>query len=119
MGYPIVNQYKYLGTWLNEKLTLNTQIKHIRKKTNFIRSRLSPALYNASLDFRRNMWQIFVLPSYEFIIPLFYYETSKTNQQKLLTMLRSSFKSFTGIQKTASTNLINDLMAYDIEKRSN
>lgn len=30
-GYPIVNKYKYLGTWFNQKLTMDTQIKHIRK----------------------------------------------------------------------------------------
>jgi len=118
MGYPVVSQYKYLGTWLNEKLTLGTQIAHIAKKSNFIRSRLSPSLYSASLDFRRNMWQIFVLPSYEFIIPLYYYETAKTSRQKLEVMLRNSFKSYTGIKRATSTSLINDLMAYNIKERS-
>jgi hypothetical protein len=118
MGYPVVSQYKYLGTWLNERLTLDTQIAHIVKKSNFIRSRLSPSLYNASLDFRRNMWQIFILPSYEFIIPLYYYETAKTSRQKLERLLRNSFKSYTGIKRTTSTDLINDLMAYNIRERS-
>ena len=43
-GFPVVNQYKYLGSWLNQKLTLDAQISHMKKKFNFIRSRLSPAL---------------------------------------------------------------------------
>ena len=65
-GYPIAGKYKYLGTWFYQKLTFDDQIEHINKKTYFIRSRLSPSLYNASLDFRKNLWQIFVLPMYEF-----------------------------------------------------
>ena len=82
MGYPIVNKYKYLGTWLDQKLTLDTQLQHIQKRTYAIRSRLTPTLYGASLDFRKNLWQIFVAPLYEFLLPLFYYEQSKTKREQ-------------------------------------
>ena len=118
MEYPIVNQYKYLGTWFNQKLTLDTQIQHILEKTYFIRSRLSPTLYTASLDFRKNLWQIFVIPMYEFMLPLCYHEESSTKKELVQRMLRKSFKSYTSIKKTVRTDLIHDLMGYDISERS-
>ena len=99
MEYPIVNQYKYLGTWFNQKLTLDTQIQHILEKTYFIRSKLSPTLYTASLDFRKNLWQIFVIPMYEFMLPLYYHEESSTKKELVQRMLRKSFKSYTSIKK--------------------
>jgi hypothetical protein len=118
MEYPIVSQYKYLGTWFNQKLTMDTQIGYIIKKTNFIRSRLVPALYNATLDFRKNLWQIFILPLYEFILPLYYYEEAATNKEKLSLLLRNSFKSYTGLKKNVDTQLIEDLMTYNLPTRS-
>ena len=118
MGYPIVNQYKYLGTWLNQKLTVDTQLHHIAKKTDFIRHRLSPTLYNASLDFRRNLWQVFILPLYEFILPLYHFEQAKTAKARVERVLRKSFKNFTGLRKTVNTVLLNQLMAYQIQERS-
>ncbi len=117
-GYPIVDEYKYLGTWFNQKLTLSTQLQHILKNTYFIRNRLSPVLYNASLDLRKNLWQVFVLPMYEFIIPLYCNEKAKTKRQLLEKLLRKSFKSYTGLKKTVDTNLINDMMGYNLEDRS-
>jgi hypothetical protein len=117
-GYPIVSQYKYLGTWLNQKLTIDTQIEHIIRKTNFIRSRLTPSLYNATLDFRKNLWQIFILPLYEFALPLYYYEEAVTKKRRMNLLLRKSFKSYTGLKKNVETLLIEDLMTYDLESRS-
>lgn len=118
LGYPVVEKYKYLGTWLNQKLTLDTHLTHIQQKTFFIRKRLSPTLYNASLDFRKNLWQIFVAPLYEFVLPLFKYEQSKTKRERAETLLRKSFKSYTCLKKTVKTDLINDLMGYELTERS-
>lgn len=118
MKYPIVSEYKYLGTWFNQKLTLDTQIHHILKRTYFIRSRLSPTFYTASLDFRKNLWQIFVLPMHEYMLPLYYHEESLTKKELVLRMLRKSFKSYTSLNKTVNTDLIHDLMGYNIAERS-
>ena len=118
MGYPIVNQYKYLGTWLDQKLTMDTQLQHINKKAYFIRHRLSPTLYNSSLDFRRNLWQVFVLPLFEFILPPYSYEEAESAKKKVELSLRKTFKCFTGLKKMVRTDLTNDLMAYNIQDRS-
>jgi len=118
MNYPIVSQYKYLGSWLNQKLTVNSQLEHIIKKTNYIRHRLTPTLYNSSLDFRKNLWQVFILPLYEFTLPIYYHEETKSGKTRVELSLRKSFKSFTGLKKTVNTELVENLMAYNAQERS-
>jgi len=118
LDYPIVDQYKYLGTWLNPKLNCDTHLKQIITKTNIIRKKLSPILYSTSLEMRKNLWQVFIIPLYEFILPLYHYEPAQTKKDKMELSLRNSFKSFTGFKKGVSTNLINDLMGYNMNQRS-
>jgi len=57
LGVPVLPKYKYLGLWLNRKITLDDQLEHIWKKTNFIALKLSPLLHRVLLDYRRNLWR--------------------------------------------------------------
>ena len=61
-GVPLVNKYKYLGYYLDCKLTLKTQLEFIRRKSDFLFVKLYPYLSNASADGRRDMWQTMVRP---------------------------------------------------------
>ena len=96
--YPIVDKYKYLGTWLSQKLMINPQIEFIEKRVNFIKHKLGPFLYNATFDLRKNLRKVFV-PLFEFTLPTYFYEESLTKKRKLEQVLRSSFKKFTGLGK--------------------
>jgi len=118
MGFPIVREYKYLGTWLNQKLDFATHAKFLLKKCNSIRASLSPTLYNASLDLWKNLWQTFIVPLYEFILPLYFHEKASSNKLRIDRMLRNSFRCYTGLKKGVSAKLIQDLMGYDLQKRS-
>lgn len=53
------------------------------------------------------------------IFHIYYYENATGNKKRIELALRRSFKSFTGLKKTTTITLTNDLMAYNIEKRSN
>ena len=61
-GIPIVSVYKYLGTYMEPKLTMSTQLENIKKKANFLFVKLYPYLINASADGRRDMWKTMVVP---------------------------------------------------------
>jgi len=54
---PIVNKYKYLGTYLDCKLTIQTQLDFIRRKSNFLFVKLYPYLSNATAGGRKDMWR--------------------------------------------------------------
>src|SRR5689334_14871664 len=46
-GIPIVSKYKYLGTHLDVKLTMRTQLAHIKNKSDSLFIKLYPYLSNA------------------------------------------------------------------------
>lgn len=52
---PVTDEYKYFGLWLNQKLTLDDEYIHIRKKSDFIKAKLSPLLSQSSLNCRENL----------------------------------------------------------------
>ena len=98
-GIPIVNSNKYLGLWLNQKLTMQPQLDHILKKTNFITIKLWPVLKKISLDYRKNLWTILVRPLFEQLTMLYYSERSITNKNKVLLLLRKTFRKFTHLDR--------------------
>jgi len=117
-GYPVVKSYKYLGTWLNQKLTLDTQLEFTVKKMNFILSRLCPSLNSTSLEFRKSIWQLFILPLYELGIPLYHSENVKCHKNNFEIKPRNSFRAFTGLRKSVAVSLLDNLMGYNQEERS-
>ena len=52
-GVPIVDKYKYRGTLFEFKLTEQSQLNSIKRKSNWIFTKLYPYLSHASADSRR------------------------------------------------------------------
>jgi len=116
--FLIPDEYKYLGCLLKSKLTLDSQIKTIKKKTNFIRQKLGPPLTPCTFDPTQNLWQTFILPLYEFTLHLLSYERSTTNIRKLNVCLRKGFKSFTLLTSTTRNIDTETLIGYNLNDRA-
>ena len=116
-GVPIVNQYKYLGTFLDSKLTLKPQLNHIRTKSNFIFTKLYPYLSQASADGRRDMWQTMVAPLFDGILMLAYHEENKVSLENTARLWIGTFKKFLLLPKNTNTDLIKELIARDPAER--
>ncbi len=113
---PVVDTYKYLGMWVNCKLTTDPQLEHIKDKVQFQAYKLWPMLKNISLDYRINLWTVLVRPMFEMLIGL--YETEgKTNKEKIHRLIRKTFRKFTLIKKNVSNKVIFKLMDFDFEER--
>ena len=113
---PIVTKYKYLGTYLDSKLTMKTQFDHIKKKADFLFVKLYPYLSNATADARKDMWRTMVLPLFNAILILIYFERAKTETWRILRLLIGTFKKFMMIPKTTSTNLVAEMMGINFEE---
>jgi len=111
-GYPLVQEYKYLGTILNEKLTIHPQMKFIRKKSFFIGNKLKPLLSSSSLESRYNLWQIFIAPLFEYLIPLLSAEKYPTHHLNVERLMRATFRHFTYLAKITPIYLIDQLTNY-------
>ena len=113
-GVPICPKYKYLGTWLDSKLSCGPQIAHIKKKSAHLFTKLYPYLTNASADARRDMWQTMVAPLFNAALVLLEFEQSSTHRNHLERVRRISFKQFMLISKRTNTWLVDEMIRKDI-----
>ena len=114
-GIPICSKYKYLGTWLDSKLSCGPQIAHIKKKSAHLYTKLYPYLNNSSADARRDMWQTMVAPLFNAALVLLEFEPSATHKTNLERVRRISFKHFLMITKRTNTWLVDDMIRKDIK----
>jgi len=116
-GFPIVDKYKYLGVWVDSKLTLDPQLKYIKDKVSFLSQKLWPLLKCVSLDYRINLWRVFVRPLFEMVSSIYVVEGA-SNKEKVIGLLRKTFKSFTLLCKNVDNQTVEELMNFDFSARA-
>ena len=117
-GFPVCGEYKYLGVKLTSKLTMGSQLDYIKYKARDIQRRLSPFLHKADVDTKKNLWQVFVRPLIEFVLPLYKWETSKSIIQKADSIFRCTFKLFLGLNRSTENSLVDTLSGFDFRLRA-
>jgi hypothetical protein len=85
--------YKYLGYILDQKLNGKKCTQKFAEKMNHIRLTLGPLLSNCSLEYKKNIWQVFILPLCDFLTPYYFFEGSKSRKKNIKTLVRKSFKT--------------------------
>ena len=80
--YPVALQYKYLGTYLTQELSLLPHLKEVSKKVNFITFKLRSVLGRGHMRLNCNLFKVFVLPNFRLLLTLI--ESAHTNQLKLV-----------------------------------
>jgi len=118
-GIPIVACYKYLDVWIDQKLTMELQIEHIKSKSDWISIKMWHLLKRISLDYRKNLWTILIRPLFDQISILYYCERAKCHKEKVDTLLRYTFRKFTLLKKNVPTYIVDDLMDYKMDERAN
>ena len=115
-GIPICPQYKYLGTWMNTKLTCGPQIQQIKKKASFLFVKLYPFLVNASADARRDMFMTMVAPLFNSILILMEHEPSNAQKKNVNTLWKVLFKQFLFISKRTNSILVEEMIGKHLEE---
>ena len=116
-GIPVVEKYKYLGVWIDGKLSMEPQIQHIKDKTNFLVHKLWPLLKTVSLDYRINLWKVLVRPMFEMLAG-HYFMDNPSNKEKVMNCLKKTFKNFTLLCKNVDDRTVSELMDFQFEKRA-
>ena len=84
-GFPIVDQYCYLGVKINRTLNLKETFKAVETTINYTSLRLKPIISSTSVDFRLNCWNLFIRPLLEMIsIPYFMIFINRSERYKKL-----------------------------------
>jgi hypothetical protein len=112
---PIVECYKYLGTYLNPKLTMEHQIQFIKRKFGWIYTKLYPYLAVASADGRRDLWWTMIVPLFNATMMLRFEEEARHQAQVIFRLWIHTFKKFMMIPKTTYTYLVERMIGIDFE----
>jgi len=103
--------------WVNPKLIMDLQLDYIREKSQFQVYKLWPLLRNVSLDYRINLWNVLIRPTFETLIGMFEREP-RSNRERVLGLLRGTFKKFTLLCRNVKNSTTDLLMDFDFEKRA-
>jgi len=117
-GFPICKEYKYLGVKFTYKLSMKNQLNYIKNKSRAIFQKLSPFLYRSDLDTKKSMWQVLVQPLIEFVLPLYCWETASSNLKYADSVIRSSFKLFSGLKNNTEDDVVDMLSGYNFKQRA-
>ena len=115
-GISVVSSYKYLGTYLDPKLTMELQIDTIRKKSDFLFTRLYPYLINATADGRKDMWRTMVCLLFNGILALLEFEPSESHYLSMLKLWHGTFKMFLMIPKSTNTEIVDEMIGIDLDE---
>ena len=116
-GINLVQEYKYLGLWINDRLSPDSHIHHCNQKLNFVWFRLKWVLGNSSLKLRRNMWNLFVRPHTDFLLVYYQFEIAKSSILKIDTFINKYWKKFLCLKKNALNIYQEYLIGLDLKAR--
>ena len=120
-GLPVVVSYKYLGVWVDSKLSPQEHLNYLfcaRKskedggkkigKINSITKCLSPCFKNISHDYCTNLWITFIKPLF---LPLSAFGPILTNSERISieAKLRVSLKKFLRLPRNFSVDLLGQI----------
>jgi len=116
LNYPVVERYKYLGVWLDEKLNPQTHLELYKSKINYIINRLRMIPKKTTTPrYLINLWTLIIRPVYDYAYCLAKLK-NKTNEKKYLAEELRSFKKLMSLRITTSNELIKDLIGYEPNK---
>jgi len=124
-GIPVVDRYKYLGVWLDQKLSPRAHLAYLfgskddgktrKGKVNFLASTLSPCYRNISFDYGLNLWITFVRPLFLPLTALGLITTS-SEREMIQAKMRVSLKKFLKLPKTFRTEVLSQVYPIDFAK---
>lgn len=70
-GIPVVQSYKYLGTFVNASMSPAIHLKSVEGKVNHITSKLYPFRLHGNIKFNVNLFQMLIMPNFKLISTLY------------------------------------------------
>ena len=105
-GVPIVSKYKYLGTLLDNKLTMKTQMNFIKNKADIMFPKIYPYIINATADGRRDIWVTMIRPLFNALMMLLHFEKATNQQEEAIRLWYYTFKLYLLLPKKNKSRII-------------
>lgn len=116
-GFPITNEYKYLGVVIDKDLRFKTMIDNYVKKTWSITGRLFPITSQGDFSERSFLFSVLNGPFVDQLWLPLNYCSNKNVENKIINEILWGFKLFTILRKKTYNNVAKYLLPFDIEVR--
>ncbi|RZK11954.1 MAG: hypothetical protein EOO43_18985 [Flavobacterium sp.] len=116
-GIEVMRSYKYLGLYLDEKLSVHTHLAKMKERMILQAEALSKVIFNFSAGYRKNLWMMLVKPLFDFPALLCVAEKSKTNIELVERLCRKSFKRMVGIDPRMKNEWLEMFSGYKLQER--
>jgi len=116
-GIPVLKSYKYLGLYLDNKLSVRSQLQYIEEKVRFISYKFYPLINTVTAGYRKNLWSTFIKPLFELLAILYVSEPARSNCALLDRTFRKSFQSIVKIGKTTPLVVQGALIGTNLSER--
>ena len=108
-----VKTYKYLGIKFDENFEVPEHLKDIKRKVNFLTSRLRLCVKSVDPELRRILWNAIIRPYFEYIAPTLPYQR-KTIKTSIINQYKLSFKNVICLPKSTKNELLSHYLG-DLE----
>jgi hypothetical protein len=108
-GYPVVQQYKYLGTVMDGSLGVSAHLTSIARKVTWLNARMTPVRNFKDLRLNINLYKVLIEPLVALGIP-YYLRTSLTEQRKYATFANKAFKKFCVLPRSLPNEILDNLI---------
>jgi len=118
-GFPIVNEYTYLGISIDRKLSLDCTFKAIKLSSFHTILNLQPIILNSSIDLRVNLWNTLIKPLLEMGAIPYLFSQKSTEIGKIESLIKKTQKMCLGFPKRGEDKYLNFLLLYNWNERCN
>lgn len=108
-GYPVVDNYKYLGTMLDRTLDLGAHISMIGRKVAWLTARMTPVRNLKDLRLNLNLYKTLIEPLVSMGIAI-YLRTTRTKQKEYVTYANKALKKFCLLPRSLPHDILNLLI---------
>jgi len=115
--FPVISNYKYLGVYINQKLTPDTHINWLKARFFYLHNRLYPVLAQVSVKYAHNLWQLLIKPLLDPLAILGSLETAQCWKEKVEALFRLSLKLFLPLGVTTPIDTLSYISGYNILER--
>ncbi len=112
-GIPVVQSYKYLGLFIDNKLTGDAHLRAMNQKIGFLTTRLAPLLSKISTTYRVNLWKILIQPLFKPLLAIIG-DNNQTRIKKVELQLKGSLKRFTRLSRNTKDEVVERLSRFDV-----
>lgn len=116
-GIPVVDNYRYLGTIINSKLSTSDHVSHFKERVENLAYRLYPLLKQSSFSFRKHLWNVLARLLYEQISLLSFNDKTETGNEIIERAIKGSFKEFTLLKSSVSDDVVLQLIDFNYKER--